>query len=101
MATLRSSETDVYVEIPPLNGPKFAEICGNLQNFENKKKSNLDVLADFIQLWPCPDLLVVTAGFYGSESAPKVDSIRWETSWGPVFARVAQKREVFLQLCNI
>ena len=44
------------------------------------------------------DLLVVTAGFYGSERLPKMVSIRSETLWGPVFGRVAQKSEVFLHV---
>ena len=47
------------------------------------------------------DLHVVMVGFYGSESVPKVVSIRSDTFWGPVFGRVAQKNEAFLQICKI
>ena len=36
------------------------------------------------QIWHFLDLLVVTVGFYGSESSPKMVSIRSETFWGPV-----------------
>ena len=47
---------------------------------------NLEVRLE--QLWPILDLLVVTAGFYGSESSRKVISIRLETVGGPVFGHV-------------
>ena len=43
----------------------------------------------------------MTAGFYGSESVPKMVSIRSETVWGPVFGRVAQKYEGFSQMCKM
>ena len=39
-------------------------------------------------LWPILDLLVVTAGFYGSGSSPEMVSIRSGTFWGPVFGCV-------------
>ena len=52
------------------------------------------------QLWPFLDPLVVAAGFYGSESSPKVVPIRPETVRGSVFGRVAEKCEGFLQICN-
>ena len=42
-----------------------------------------------------PDPLVGAAGFYGSESSPKMASIRPETVRGPVFGRVAEKCEGF------
>ena len=51
----------------------------------NQKSVHLD------QLWPFPDPLVVTVGFYGSEAVPKTVLIRSETVRGPVFGRVAEK----------
>ena len=44
------------------------------------------------------DLLVVTVGFYGSESSPKVVPIRSETFWGPVFGPVFGKFLVALEV---
>ena len=41
------------------------------------------------QLWQFPGPLVVAAGFYGSESSPKMVSTRPETARGPVFGRVS------------
>ena len=38
--------------------------------------------------WQILDLLVVTVGFYGSESSPEVVSIRSGTFLGPVLGRV-------------
>ena len=49
----------------------------------------------FGQFQQFSDLLLVTVGFYGSESVPKVVSIRLSTFSGLVLGRVAQKCEVF------
>ena len=50
------------------------------------------------QLWPFLDLLVVAVGFYGSESVPKMVSLRSETFWGPVFGRVCPEVRSILQI---